>query len=114
MPTKAKTQKASEPETQIANPFDPAELDRLLDQVAEPIAHAVIREQLPIRIHAQIRRLLTSENPEDQQQLLDLLKAAKLTIAFEVFHACLAHAREVSQSGLNGSAMAALPHGEAP
>lgn len=110
---RAKTQKTSEPENQIPNPFDSAELDQLLDRFAQPIAHEIIQERLPERVKYHVHRLMTSDSPEDREELLGLLKASKLQIAFSVFHSVLSYAREASQNGLNGSANPALPGGEA-
>lgn len=75
-----------------ANPFDVAELDRLLDLYAEPIAVATIRERLPEAVGRHMHRILTSQRPEDRAQLQEILRSIGVVIAAHALQECLNHA----------------------
>ncbi|MBW4662460.1 MAG: hypothetical protein KME15_27755 [Drouetiella hepatica Uher 2000/2452] len=77
-----------------------AQSSDLISAYAEPIAEALIRDQLPGAIHQHIQRILTSDKPEDRAKLQGILQQIGVVIAAQVLKDCLVHASTVGQAQL--------------
>lgn len=79
------------------NPF---QLDEHLDLFAVPVARQVIANRFPQRVEHHVKRILEASNEADRADLMDCLKAARLTIAIDVFEQAIAYVREARASAL--------------